>query len=68
MGLGSGIRKKPVPDPGSRGQKGTGSRTAKLLRKKRNFPHSNSTTKTRVEISELVIKFVSETLVNSLCA
>ncbi len=24
--LGSGIRKKPVPDPGSRGQKGTGSR------------------------------------------
>jgi hypothetical protein len=27
MGLGSGIRKKPIPDPGSRGQKGTGSRT-----------------------------------------
>jgi hypothetical protein len=26
MGLGSGIRKKPIPDPGSRGQKGTGSR------------------------------------------
>ncbi len=25
-GLGSGIRKKPIPDPGSRGQKGTGSR------------------------------------------
>ncbi len=27
MGLGSGIRKKPIPDPGSgsRGQKGTGS-------------------------------------------
>ena len=24
---GSGIRKKPIPDPGSRGQKGTGSRT-----------------------------------------
>jgi hypothetical protein len=24
-GLGSGIRKKPIPDPGSRGQKGTGS-------------------------------------------
>jgi hypothetical protein len=24
--LGSGIRKKPIPDPGSRGQKGTGSR------------------------------------------
>jgi hypothetical protein len=23
---GSGIRKKPIPDPGSRGQKGTGSR------------------------------------------
>ncbi len=23
MGLGSGIRKKPIPDPGSRGQKGT---------------------------------------------
>jgi hypothetical protein len=22
----SGIRKKPIPDPGSRGQKGTGSR------------------------------------------
>ncbi len=27
MGLGSGIRKKPIPDPGSRGQNGTGSRT-----------------------------------------
>jgi hypothetical protein len=26
MVLGSGIRKKPIPDPGSRGQKGTGSR------------------------------------------
>jgi hypothetical protein len=26
MGLGSGIRKKPISDPGSRGQKGTGSR------------------------------------------
>jgi hypothetical protein len=25
MGLGSGIRKKPIPDPGSRGRKGTGS-------------------------------------------
>jgi hypothetical protein len=27
---GSGIRKKPVLDPGSRGQKGTGSRSATL--------------------------------------
>jgi hypothetical protein len=26
MVLGSGIREKPIPDPGSRGQKGTGSR------------------------------------------
>ncbi len=26
IGLGSGILKKPIPDPGSRGQKGTGSR------------------------------------------
>jgi hypothetical protein len=26
IGLESGIRKKPIPDPGSRGQKGTGSR------------------------------------------
>jgi hypothetical protein len=26
MGLGSKIRKKPIPDPGSRGQKGTVSR------------------------------------------
>ncbi len=26
MVLGSGIRKKPIQDPGSRGQKGTGSR------------------------------------------
>ncbi len=26
MALGSGIQKKPIPDPGSRGQKGTGSR------------------------------------------
>jgi hypothetical protein len=25
MGLGSRIKKKPIPDPGSRGQKGTGS-------------------------------------------
>jgi hypothetical protein len=30
MGLGSGIRKKPIPDPGSRGQKGTGSGSATL--------------------------------------
>jgi hypothetical protein len=37
MGLGSGIRKKPITDPGSRAQKGTGSRirnTAKLAKKK----------------------------------
>jgi hypothetical protein len=27
MGLGPEIQKKPIPDPGSRGQKGTGSRT-----------------------------------------
>jgi hypothetical protein len=26
MGLGSGILEKPIPDPGSSGQKGTGSR------------------------------------------
>jgi hypothetical protein len=26
MGMGSGIRKKPNPDPGYRGQKGTGTR------------------------------------------
>ncbi len=26
MGLGSEIRKKPIPDPGSRGEKGSGSR------------------------------------------
>ena len=26
MVLGSGLRKKPIPDSGSRGQKGTGSR------------------------------------------
>jgi hypothetical protein len=26
MDFGSGIRKKPIPDPGSRGQKATGSR------------------------------------------
>ncbi len=26
MGLGSGIRKKPIPDPGSRGKKVTGYR------------------------------------------
>ncbi len=26
MVLGSGIRENPIPDPGSRGQKGTGSR------------------------------------------
>jgi hypothetical protein len=26
MGSGSGIREKPIPDPGSRGQKGTESR------------------------------------------
>jgi hypothetical protein len=26
MDSGSGIRKKPIPDPGSRGQKGTGAR------------------------------------------
>jgi hypothetical protein len=27
----SGIRKKPIPDPGSRGQKGTGSGSATLV-------------------------------------
>jgi hypothetical protein len=32
MGLGSEIRKKPIPGPGSRGQKGTGSQ----IRKDRN--------------------------------
>jgi hypothetical protein len=32
MGLGSGIRIKPTPDPGSRGQKGTGSRRAHTFR------------------------------------
>jgi hypothetical protein len=26
MGVGYGIREKPIPDPGSRSQKGTGSR------------------------------------------
>ncbi len=31
MGLGSGIRKKPIPDPGSRGQKGTGSRIRNIV-------------------------------------
>jgi hypothetical protein len=29
-GLESGIRKKPIPDPGSRGQKGTGSGSVTL--------------------------------------
>jgi hypothetical protein len=35
MGLGSGIRKKPIPDPGSQiqGQKGTGYGSATLLKK-----------------------------------
>jgi hypothetical protein len=34
MGLGSGIRKKPIPDPGSgyRGQKGPGSPTLPLCK------------------------------------
>ncbi len=32
MGLGSGIRKKRIPDPGSRGQKGTGSRIRMRIR------------------------------------
>jgi hypothetical protein len=31
MGLGSGIRKKPIPDPGSRGQKDPGSGSATLI-------------------------------------
>jgi hypothetical protein len=31
MGLGSGIRKKPIPDPGSRDQKGTGSATLDIF-------------------------------------
>jgi hypothetical protein len=39
MGLGSGIRKKPIPDPGSRGQKGTGSRIRiRNTAKKYNLP------------------------------
>ena len=35
MDLGSGIRKKPIPDPGSRSQKGTGSGSATLLSRHR---------------------------------
>jgi hypothetical protein len=31
MGFGSGIRKKPIPDPGCRGQKSTGSGSATLI-------------------------------------
>jgi hypothetical protein len=34
MSLGSGIRNKPIPDPGSRGQKGTGSGSATLTAKR----------------------------------
>jgi hypothetical protein len=41
MGLGSGIRKKPIPDPGSRGQKGTGSRIR--LRNTANFMFGRAT-------------------------
>jgi len=29
--VGSGIRKKPIPDPGSGGQKGTGSATLSTI-------------------------------------
>jgi hypothetical protein len=41
MDLGSGIRKKPIPDPGSRGQKGTdpGSKSATLILSKIIFKH-----------------------------
>jgi hypothetical protein len=38
MGLGSGIRKKPIPDPGSRGQKGIGSRIRNTAYKSKD-PH-----------------------------
>jgi hypothetical protein len=43
MSLGSGIWRKPIPDPGSRGQKGTGSRirirnTGRKMLKQDNIP------------------------------
>ncbi len=38
MGLGSGIQKKPIPDPGSRGLKGIGSGSATLLLILENLP------------------------------
>jgi hypothetical protein len=45
MGLGSGIRKKPIPDPGYRGQKGTGSRILD--------PSSRSATLSKIHIVRL---------------
>ena len=36
----SGIRKKPIPDPGSRGQKGTGSRILLKTLVKTNCSHT----------------------------
>jgi hypothetical protein len=41
MDLGSGIRKKPILDPGSRGQKGTGSRIRIRNTGEKPDPHPN---------------------------
>jgi hypothetical protein len=56
MGLGSGIRKKPIPDPGSRGQKGTVSRIrirntagySALLTSKKNLDPDKSVLRIRI--------------------
>ena len=51
LGLGTGIRKKPIPDPGSRGQKGTGSGSATLVFRIRNTGVRRPYKMTNVELS-----------------
>jgi hypothetical protein len=38
MGLGSGIQKNPIPDPGSKGEKATDPGSAKLPVSKKHYP------------------------------
>jgi hypothetical protein len=54
--LGSGIRKKPIPDPGFRGQKGTGSRIQDPDPQHCLFVHKKSVSKRKVCIIFIKIK------------
>jgi len=68
MALGSGIRKKPIPDPESRGQKGTGSRIrirniGRNMRRNECY-HNKVLELLPVPLLELLIAEVTDVLIN----